>query len=165
MDDLRKYQPLRLTSVLGRIMEQTILEAMLRNMEDRGDTEEPAWFHQGQVLHDQSSGIFWHLHQWTKEVPLMSFILTSVMPLSWYPTTFFSLNWKDMDLMRGQFHGRRTGSRTESRQWWPMAQYLDGDGWHMVSPRDWCWGWYSLTSSSVTSTVEQVHPQQSCWWH
>ena len=37
-------------------MEQILLETMQRHMEEEGNVRQPAWFHQGQVLTDQSSG-------------------------------------------------------------------------------------------------------------
>ena len=36
-------------------------------------------------------------------------------PLTWYPTTSFSPNWKDIDFIGGLFNGPRTGCRIESR--------------------------------------------------
>jgi len=47
--------------------------------------------------------------------------------LTWYPTTFFSPNWKEMDLKGGLFNGQRTACRIESREWWNMSQCLNED--------------------------------------
>jgi len=54
-------------------------------------------------------------------------IWTSVWPLTWYATTSFCPNWKDMDLMGGLFSVQRTGCRIESREWWLMARRPDGN--------------------------------------
>ena len=54
-------------------------------------------------------------------------VSTSVWPLTWYPIIRFSPNWKDMDLMGGLFNGQGTDYEIVSRQWWSMAQCLDGD--------------------------------------
>ena len=61
----------------------------------------PTWLQQGRILLDQPK---WHsmmvsLHQWTRDEPLTSSTSTSVQPSTWYPTTTFSPNWKNTDLM------------------------------------------------------------------
>ena len=40
-------------------------------------------------------------------------ISISVRPLTWYPTTHFSPNWKDMDLMGGLFSGQKRGQNLQ----------------------------------------------------
>jgi len=45
----------------------------------------------------------------------MSPIWTSVRPLTWSPTTSFSLNWREMDLMGGLFGGCGIGWMVASR--------------------------------------------------
>jgi len=62
----------------------------------------PAWPTQ------RPSVIEW-LHQWTGEELEMSSLWTSVRPLTWSPTTSFSLDQKKMDLMGGLFGGWRIG--------------------------------------------------------
>jgi len=68
-----------------------------------GDLRQPAWLHQGQVLPNQPSGLLrWSDYTSGKG---MSSIWIHLKPLTWSPTTSFSLNWGDMDLMGGLLGG------------------------------------------------------------
>lgn len=92
----------------------------------------------------------------------MSPVWSSVKPLTWSPITFFSPNWKHMDLMGGLFDRWGTGCKIIHREWWWMAQCSDGDQWQVVSIRGHYWDWYSLISS-VTLTVGLSSLSASLW--
>jgi len=91
-----------------------------------GDTRQPAWLHQVQVLPDQTSGLLWHRsHKYTKEETLLSTIWTSVKPLTLYLRTSFSSIWKNVYLMGGLFDGQRTGYEILPGGWYLIAQCPD----------------------------------------
>jgi len=58
------------------------------------------------------------LHQQTREEKLMLSVWASVRLSTWYFTTTFSPNWKDMDLMSGLSDGLAAGLSPESGGQW-----------------------------------------------
>jgi len=52
---------------------------------------------------------------WTREELWMSSVWTSVSPLTWSPTTSFSLNCRDIDSMVGRFSGWGIGWMVAAR--------------------------------------------------
>jgi len=98
-----------------------------------------------------------------REEPLMLSIWTSVRPLAQSPTTSYSSNGKDMDLMGRLFSGWGRGCEIVPREQCSVAPCPDRDQWWVVSLRD--WDWCSSISSSMTSTVGLSASSTVCGWH
>ena len=79
-------------------------------MRQRSDSRQTAWLHQGQIMPDQSGGLYDGVtalvdggRAW------MSSTWTSAKPLTWFLTTSFSLNCRSVDLKGGLLNGLGIG--------------------------------------------------------
>lgn len=52
MDDPGNYWPVRLTSTLGKVMEQITLEVVIKHVKEHHQ-ELSAWIHHGEIMLDQ----------------------------------------------------------------------------------------------------------------
>ncbi|TRZ12590.1 hypothetical protein HGM15179_014512 [Zosterops borbonicus] len=96
--------PVTLTTVPGKIIEQILLKTVLRHLEDK----EIIWDSQHSFTKGKS-----HL---TDPMTFSDGMTTSADIFDMIPTTFFCLNWREMDLMSGQLDGQETGEKVASRE-------------------------------------------------
>jgi len=87
-------------------------------MRQRGDSRQPSWLHQGQIVPDLSGGLLWWSEwlRWMGEGWWMSSTWTSAKPLAWSLTTSFSLNWRGVDLKDELFDGLGIGCLDSAKE-------------------------------------------------
>lgn len=153
-DDQGNYWLLSLTSVLGKIIEQMILEA--RCMEDRDLIQDNQHgFAKGRscLIHPVA---FYDGVTVSMDKRRITDVWTAVSPFSHSHIISFSSYWNNMDLIGGLFDGWGTDSETVPREGWLMAQCPGRDQWWVVFLRGQNWDWCYLTDWAGAGEPREV---------
>ena len=122
--DPGSYRPISLTSVLSNIMEQILLETILRHVENKqviGDSQHG--FTQGKPCLTNLVSSYNGLTALTEQGRVMSPTWTRAELLTLSHITSLFPKWRHMDLMVGTLGGQGTGWMVTLKELQSMVQY------------------------------------------
>ena len=116
-----------LTFVPGKIMKQILVEDMLRHLRDE-QVRQPAGFHQGKIVPDQSGGLLGGMALVDKGKATDVIYLDFSKAFDMVPSHILIFKLREMGLKGGLFSRKEFGWNVIARGLWSIAVCTDG-GW------------------------------------